>query len=59
MKASYAIARTYYACHNKKGSRFPNSAARKHFWERFVEITLAAALTASMVAILLFLLVFF
>lgn len=59
MKASYANARTYYACHSDKGCRYPNSAQRKRFLERFLEVALAAALTASVVAVLLFLLIFF
>ena len=59
MKASYANARTYYACHSDKGCRYPNSAVRKRFIERFLEVALAAAITVSVVAILLFMLILF
>lgn len=56
MKATAIRSYNYYASRNRTPNRYPNAASNRFSAQKLVDFLLAAAITVSVVAILLFLL---
>lgn len=54
MKTRPVTAAVYYAAKDPNANRYPNAASRRYFAERILDGVLAAAITVSVVVVLLF-----